>query len=470
MLRTKKAGSGGGHWLLCGVTRGVMVTNRMNESMTLTGHVSKLRAAMRDFPPLLWSFIYFFFLLTGYYVLRPVRDAMGATADVEAVFSPAMIAWFAGHGIALGDFTLQALFTGTFACMILLQPVYGWLVSRFPRRVFLPLVYLGFIACLLGFYVAFHREATGRGAVFFIFTAVFNLFAVSVFWSFMADVFSNEEAKRVYGYIGAGGTLGGLTGPWLTKTLVVGLGVANMILLSIICLTVCLFCILRLGKWAKQAERTRGRSNDDAMGGRILEGLRLIARDPLLRALTMLMFFGVGVGTLLYNQQREIAQHFAQDAFRTQFYSNIDLWINLLTLLIQVFLTRRILTHYGVGPALLIPALAVLAGFALLSASPLPIWVAVVQIATRAGEFSLGKPARETIYTRVDRESRYKAKSAIDTVIYRGGDLAFSWVHKGLLVFGSHVVFGGGVLIAAAFTFSAWRVNREQAKLPAEPR
>ncbi|MFA6986019.1 MAG: MFS transporter [Arenimonas sp.] len=442
----------------------------MTESISLSQHALRLRAALREFPPLLWSFLYFFFLLTGYYVLRPVRDAMGAAADVEAVFSPAMIAWFAERGIALGDFTLQALFTGTFVCMVLLQPAYGWLVSRFRRRVFLPVVYLLFIACLAGFYVAFFREMPGRGALFFIWVAVFNLFAVSVFWSFMADVFSNAEAKRVYGYIGAGGTLGGLTGPWLTRSLVVELGVANMMLLSIVCLAICLVCILRLAEWARQAERTRGRSDDDAMGGRVLEGLRLIARDPLLRALTVLMFFGVGVGTILYNQQREIAQLLAEDAFRTRFYSNLDLWINLLTLVIQVFLTRRVLTNYGVGPALMIPALAVLAGFALLSASPLPVWVAVVQIATRAGEFSLGKPARETIYTRVDRQSRYKAKAAIDTVIYRGGDLAFSWVHKGLSAFGSSVVFGGGVLIAAAMTFGAWRVVREQARLPAESR
>jgi len=154
---------------------------------------------------------------------------------------------------------------------------------------------------------------------------------------------------------------------------------------------------------------------------------------------------------------------------RTQFYSNLDLWINCLTLLIQVFLTRRVLTTYGVGPALMIPALAVLAGYALLTASPLPMLVAMVQVATRAGEFSLGYPARETIYTRVDRQSRYKAKAAIDTVIYRGGDLTFAWVHKGLAIFGSSAVFGGGLLVAAAMTFGAWRVVREQARLPAGP-
>jgi len=441
----------------------------MPESMALPQRLARLQAALRDYPPLLWSFLYFFCLLTGYYVLRPVRDAMGASADVEAVFPRGMIDWFTARGMALGDFTLQVLFTGTFICMVALQPVYGLLVSRFPRRIFLPVVYLVFIACLLGFYVAFHREMPGRGAAFFIWLAVFNLFAVSVFWSYMADIFANQEAKRLYGYIGAGGTLGGLTGPALTKALVVQIGVANMMLVSVGFLLLCVFCIIRLAPWAKRAELARGlASGEDAMGGRVLEGLRLIARDPLLRALAMLMFFGVGIGTLLYNEQREIAQHVLEDTFRTRFYSNIDLWINLLVLVIQVFVTRRLLTRYGVAPALLIPAFAILFGFGVLTMSPLPILVAVVQILTRAGEFSLGKPARETIYTRVDRESRYKAKAAIDTVVYRGGDLTFAWVHKGLSAFGSSVVFGAGLLVAAGMTASAFRVIREQAKLPAD--
>ena len=197
------------------------------------------------------------------------------------------------------------------------------------------------------------------------------------------------------------------------------------------------------------------------------EGLRRIATDPLLRAFAVLMFFGVGVGTLLYNEQAAIARAFYPDAeSRTAYYANIDLAINLVTILVQVFLTRTLLVRFGVAPVLLIPAAAILLGFAALTASPLPLLVAVVQVATRAGEFSLAKPARETIYTRVDREARYKAKAAIDTVVYRGGDLAFAWLHKLMVVSGSQAVFAGGILVAGAFTASAWRVVKEQAKLP----
>jgi len=446
----------------------------MDQGKDTAGRFDHLRGALRDYPPLIWSFLYFFCLLTGYYVMRPVRDAVAASNDPAMVFPPAMVEWFAVRGVDLGDFQIQALFTGTFLSMLLLQPVYGALVSRFPRRVFLPVVYLVFIACLFGFYVAFDMDMPGRGGAYFIWVAVFNLFAVSVFWSFMADIYTDPEARRLYGFIAAGGTVGGLLGPEITSRLVNQLGVGNMLLVSAGFLILCLVCILRLGPWARERERQRGSVvEDEAMGGRVLEGLRRIAADPMLRALAFLMFFGVGVGTLLYNEQNAIVREMtagnpAAAEQATAFFSTIDKWINWVVLVVQVFLTRMLLTRFGVAPLLMVPALAILAGFCVLFASPLPMLVAVVQVMTRASEFSLSKPARETIYTRVDREARYKAKAAIDTVVYRGGDLAFAWLHKAMAVFGSSAVFAGGVLVAGAFTASAWRVVKEQAKLPAD--
>ena len=430
--------------------------------------VVRFRAALRDSPPLWWSLLYFFSLLSGYYVLRPVRDAMGASGDVLAVFPPWLVNWSQRSGFALADYTLQILFTGTFICMVLLQPVYGALVSRFPRRIFLPVVYLVFIACLLFFYWAFNHELPGRGAAFFIWAAVFNLFAVSVFWSFMADVFSNENAKKVYGYIGAGGTIGALLGPVITRSLVQRIGVGDLLLVSVAFLCLCLFCILMLRPWAVRREQQLGEaSGEQAMGGSVWAGLRLVWSNPLLRALAMLMFFGVGVGTLLYNEQAAIARKFfIEDDARTAYYANIDLAVNMLTILVQVFLTRWLLRRHGVAPLLLLPAIAILIGFSLLTLSPLPVLVAIVQVVTRAGEFSLAKPARETLYTRVDRESRYKAKAVIDTVVYRGGDLTFVWVHKLLAAFGSQAVFLAGVGVATGMTLGAWRVIQAQRRLP----
>ena len=420
-----------------------------------------------DSPALWWSLLYFFSLLTGYYVLRPVHDAMGASADAQAVFPQTMIDWATQMGFDLGNFTLQVLFTGTFLCMVLLQPVYGALVSRFPRRVFLPLVYLFFIACLVFFYWAFKHSMPGRGAAFFIWVAVFNLFAVTVFWSYMADVFDNEGAKRVYGYIGAGGTVGALTGPTITSLLAERIGVANLLLVSAVFLTFCLYCIMKLRPWAVRREQLNNEvSGEKAMGGSVLAGLRLVWKDPLLRALAMLMFFGVGVGTLLYNEQAAVARKLLEDTTRTAYYARLDWGVNLLTIVVQVFLTRWLLRRYGVAPLLLIPACAILLGFAILTASPLPALIWVVQVMTRAGEFSLAKPARETLYTRVGREERYKAKAVIDTVIYRGGDLSFVWLHKLLSVFGSSIVFLTGAGVASAMAYSAWRVIRAQENLP----
>ena len=179
----------------------------MTEATATTGRFGRFRDALGESPPLLWSFLYFFCLLSGYYVLRPVRDAMGASSDVAAVFPPVLIGFFAERGIPLKELVLQVLSTCTFLLILLAQPLYGALVSRFPRRVFLPALFGFFITCLLGFYILFHSDIAGRGMVFFLWVTVFNVFSVSVFWSFMADVFDSFEARKYYGYIGAAGTV-----------------------------------------------------------------------------------------------------------------------------------------------------------------------------------------------------------------------------------------------------------------------
>jgi AAA family ATP:ADP antiporter len=432
---------------------------------------TRLREALRESPPLIWAFVYFFCLLSGYYVLRPVREAMGASADVTTVFPPAMIAFFTAHGIELGNFTLQVLFTGTFLIMLLLQPAYGFLVSRYPRRVFLPVVYGFFIATLLVFYAMFHWNVPGRGMAFFLWLAVFNLFAVAVFWSFMADVFSSEQARAYYGYIGAAGTIGALLGPVLVRSLVGQLGVGSMMLVSAGFLAICMLCIFRLRGWAVKRERERNLvSGEIPMGGDVLGGLKLIAREPVLRWLAVMVLFGVGVGTLLYNEQAAIVRRLYTDsAASAQFYANIDLAVNGLTLLLQLTVTRTLLSRFGIGPALLIPGGAIIVGYAVLAASPLPLMVAVVQVIVRTGEFALAKPARETIYTRVGRQWRYKAGAAIDTVIYRGGDLSFGWLHKGLSLLGSsRAVFVAGLVLALGMTAGAWRLLRAAQRLPSE--
>jgi ATP:ADP antiporter, AAA family len=430
-----------------------------------------LRKAMVEVPALPLAALYFFCLLCGYYVLRPVRDAMGASPEVQAIFPRGLVEWTTARGWDLGDFTLQLLFTCTFISMLVLQPLYGALVSRYPRRVFLPVVYAVFIACLFGFYLLFDQQVTGRGIAFFVWVAVFNLFAVSVFWSYMSDIFSNQAARLFYGFIGVGGTLGAMTGPLITKYFSKQLGVANLLLVSIGFLLLCLIFIVLLAQHAKRAEQERGtKNNDEVIGGSIWAGFKIVRDDPMLRAFAMLMFFGVGVGTLLYNEQAAIAKQIVSDEARTAFYANIDFWINVLTLTVQLVITPFVLFRYGVLPLLLIPAIAITLGYGALAAMPIPMLVAVVQIMTRAGEFSMSKPARETIYTRVNRETRYKAKAFIDTAVYRGGDLSFVWLHKFIASFGSMVVFVVGIFVALGMTFGAWKVIKEQEKLPPSPK
>lgn len=431
---------------------------------------AQIRESSRQTPALVWSFLYFFCLLCGYYVLRPVRDAMGASSEVEAVFPQAIIDFFAGHGIALQELVLQVLATCTFILVLIAQPLYGALVSNYARRVFMPVLFGFFIICLFVFYALFHSQISGRGMAFFLWVTVFNVFSVSVFWSFMADVFSSHEARKYYGYIGAAGTIGAFTGPILTRSLAEELGIANLMLVSAGFLSVCLLCIWRLRQWAVQRERKAGQDNESAMGGEILAGLKLIAKEPLLRWLAALVFLGVGIGQLLYNQQSVIAREgFSTAEERTAFYAGIDIAVNVLALGVQLFATRWLLSRWGLASVLLIPMAALLIGFAVLTASPLPMMVGIVLVVTRSNEFSLMKPGRETIYTLVDRQWRYKAGASIDTAFYRGGEISFSWIYKGLSAFGSQTVFGVGLLVACVMTFCSLGVLREARKLPERP-
>ncbi len=410
-----------------------------------------LGAATGEGAALGWSFLYFFSLLAAYYVLRPVRDALGT------------------------PYPLQWLFLCTFVVMLCLVPAYGHLVARIPRRRLLPTIYLIFIACLVFF---FGLMSSGHGGVlrdagFFVWVAVFNLFAVSVFWSFMSDIFDNDQAKRLFGAIGAGGTAGTLVGSTLTITLVKYIGVPNMLLVSAALLGLSLVCIFNLIPWAVRQEKRRGwRSGEDAIGGSIFGGAMLIGRSRFLIACCCLMFFGVAVGTLLYNQQQAYARLAIPDRDeRAHYFAILDFAINTLVLLMQLSITRLLMTRFGVGPMLIFPAVLVGTGFALLTASPLPLLMSVVQVITRAGNFALIQPARESLFTRVDRESRYKSKNFIDTVVYRGGDLTFAWVHTGLtqvLGFGLAGVALVGIAMATCMGLASAWVVRESRRLPAK--
>ena len=394
-----------------------------------------------------WAFVYFFLLLASYYILRPLRDEMGIAGGIDK---------------------LPWVFTGTFVAMLVAVPLFGWITARLPRRRFLPLVYVFFIFNLLLFFAAFQVDAwrVTTARAFFIWVSVFNLFVVSVFWSFMVDLFSSPQGKRLFGLIAAGGTAGAISGPTLTAVLVGPLGPINLLLLSALLLAGAVLCIRQLGQWS--AQRPTAQAEQAPLGGSILAGLNLIVRSPYLLGLALFMLLFTTLSTFLYFEQAHIvAKSFANAAERTRFFALLDLGVNTLTVLTQVLITSRLLTRLGVAGSLaLVPLLSAL-GFALLALTPVLAALAGFQVLRRAGEYAVTRPARELLYTVVDRETKYKAKNALDTLVYRGGDALAGWLFSGLKAIGLSFATIAWIAVPLALAWAAvalW-LGRRQAAL-----
>ncbi len=402
---------------------------------------------------LLWSFAYFFCLLCGYYILRPLREEMGVAGGVR---------------------NLQWLFTGTFAAMLLAVPLFGGVVARFPRRRVVPLVYRFFILNILVFYflLTFDGGRVYVARAFFIWVSVFNLFVVSVFWSFMADLFSNEQGKRLFGFIAAGGTAGAVLGPSITILLAAPLGPVNLLLISALLLEGAVFCIHRL------LRISGGRSDDpdnpgreEAVGGSIFAGAIRVLQSPYLLGICLYIFLYTATSTFLYFQQAHIVRGaFDDPAQRVQVFSLMNLLVNVLTLTTQLFLTGRLMTRFGVAAALaFLPVVAALAFTGLAAAPVLPVLIAA-QVFRRASNFAISRPAREVLFTVVGREEKYKSKNFIDTVVYRGGDAVTGWVYAGLGAAGLGLsgIAALTVPIAAAWAGLAVLLGKKQEKLSKE--
>ncbi len=388
---------------------------------------------------LLLSFLYFFSLLAAYYVLRPVREEMAVQ------FGPDRAHW---------------LFTGTFVCMLLLVPVYGAIVSKFRRRIFIPAIYAVFVVCLLGLHSLFAlaERPAWLPPAFVIWLSVFNLYAVSVFWSFMADVWEPGDAKRWFGVIAGGGTAGGIVGPTLTKLLVSKIALSGLMLVGAGLLVLALLCSLGLSGTAKRREHGRPLEDAPPIGGTVLAGVRLIRDRAELRPLVLMMFLGVLMGSMIYLQQlAAVNAAFSDSHERTEFFASIDFSVNLLTLLAQLLITRQILTRIRMDKVLMIPPLLACASFVVLAVAP-TVWVlTVIQVVTRAGRFAITEPAFANLYTSVDREVRYKTKNFIDTAVYRFGDLSSAWMVAGLTHLG--VVLGGFAVLGSALSLCMTRVG-----------
>lgn len=404
----------------------------------------------RERAALLIAFVYFFGLLTSYYMLRSVREAMGVR------FGPEHYNW---------------LYTGTFACMLLAQPVYGALVSRFPRRVFVPVVYAFFLLCIVGFLAVWQvpQWRDGMALVFYIWLSVANLFTVSVFWSYMTDVFDEHQAKRVFGFIAAGGSAGGLTGAGLTMLLAGSIDIDGVLLVSFAFLGLSFACAILLGRYARQAS---GRADADAMdaliGGTSLAAFRLVIEQIPLRWLSLLMVLsGIGGGILYLQQGFMVRELFADDALRAAYFARIDLLTNLLALLLEIFLARWMFLRLGTARLMTLMPLLLMAGLGALVVIPTAFMIGLFQVLSRGVRFAFGEPAIASCYTTLDREVRYKGKGFIDTFVYRLSDVLTQWSIKGLswLDMGVGGVFAVGAVMAgvtAAVGYVAGRQHEER--------
>lgn len=383
-----------------------------------------------EFPRVVAAFGAFFLILCSYYILRPVRDEMA---------------------VQFGTNRLQWLFSATFVFTLLAVPLFGWVARSLPRHYIIPAVYGFLIINLLGFQSAFVSGMTaGIAAAFFIWLSVFNLFVVSLFWSRLSDCFLTEEAHRLYGYIAAGGTCGALAGPAITAALARHVATEHLLALSTGLLAAAMLCMLTL--------RTRSQAGSASvrpLGGSVVAGIPLTLRVPNLRGIAVLVICYTTVSTVMYIEfVGLVGAEYSTAHARTAFFARVDLGVNASALTLQLLGTRKLVGRFGLKVALaVIPAL-MLAGLTVLAAWRTLAGFAAMQVLHRAGEYAIGKPGREMIYTTVDAESRYKAKNFIDTAVYRASDATSAWAIAGLRSVGMDTL-----LFAAIPAALFWLVN-----------
>jgi len=382
--------------------------------------MKKLFAKIVDVKPnelrALWlGFAFHFIILTAYYIVKPIRDGIAASNRLEA---------------------LPWMFTATLAVMLVANAVYGAIVARMERRKFIPFAYAFFILMLLLFFVLMRSgppaQQVWTGRAFFVWVSVFNLFNTAIFWAFMTDLFTVEQGKRLYAFIAVGGTLGAIVGAYLTKNLIRDLGQANLIAISAAMFAVVCFLVRYFPRsYTGHAETSSTR--EEPIGGSPWSGITHIARSPYLFGLAAVILLYTMTSTWAYFQQTTLASAALKTpADRTVFSSTLEIWVNCITLGIQIFLTGRFLKWFGVAFTLTaLPFLSML-GFGAMAIAPSLAMLACFQVVRRAGAYALMRPSREILFTVLKREDKYKVKGITDTLGYRVGDQLGSWSYGGL--------------------------------------
>jgi AAA family ATP:ADP antiporter len=364
--------------------------------------------------PVGWAFLYFFCLLCGYYILRPVRDEMAIEGGVQ-------------H--------LPWMMTATFVTLLLVTPLFGWLSARVSRHRLLQIVYAFFALHLVLFFVAMisHLSPQWAARTFFVWLSVFNLFVVSMFWSVMADLFTPAQGARLFGVIAAGGSIGAMVGPLLTTGLTYLIPIPALLLISVGFLVACGLCVYQLDRWAKSRPSRQIDRQGEPIGGSIWAGIRLALSSPYLLSICLYLFFLTTTATFLYlEQMRLVSEQIPSPEGRTRLFALIDLVVNVFTFLTQVIVTSRVISRFRLASALVVLPVASAIGFGIIAVMPLLTVFVIFTIVRRVGEYALAKPAREVLFTVLSREEKYKAKNFIDTAVSRGGDAATGWLVNGV--------------------------------------
>jgi len=406
-----------------------------------------------------WCWLYIFAVLSSYYILRPIRDQMGVAGGVN---------------------NLPWLFTGTLAGMVLLNLPFAYLVKKLPRSRFIPLTYRFFALNIVLFAIALHvaspQQEIWVGRIFFIWASVYNLFVVSVFWQLNVDLFSPEQGKRLFGFIAAGATIGAIVGSAVTASLARYVSPTMLMVGAALLLEVAVFSVGRLGKLSpvlhhRPGDLAAASADEKPVGGSVLAGITHAFRSPYLLAVSAFLLLYAVTSTFVYFQQAAIVSHsFADRGAQTSFFASIDLGVNSLALVFQLFFTGRLIVLLGVALALaLLPALTML-GFAALALTPSLGVIAAFQIIRRAADYAIARPTREVIYTVVSREDRYKTKGFIDTFVYRLGDQVGAWAMAPLNGVGARAASLAAIAVAALWLLNALWLSRRQQSLEAEER
>ncbi len=391
-----------------------------------------------EWPRLAIAFTYFFFLLGGYFMLRPLRGTVAAyNSDV-----------------------LHWLYTATFVTMLIMVPIFGFLVSRFRRGQFIPAIYLFFSANLLFFLLSFDGAATPIPIqrAFYVWLSVFNLFVVSVFWSFMADIFKPGQAQRLFGFIMAGGSIGAIIGPRLTAGMAAESGEQGIMTISLVCLLIATLLAVVLGRY--QSNTTQEQS--EKIGGSVWEGAISVFKSEYLLFACLMMLLHNLTSTFLYNGLAVfVNERIVGFNERTVFFANVDFAVQIIAFSLQFFITSRLIASLGMARTLAGVPLILAGGFVLLGSTLGLVLFAAIQVLQRSMNYGILGPSKEMLFTVVNREIKYKSKNFIDTAVYRGSDVAASWIFKGL----THSGLGLGQIafvylpVLGLWAWGAWRLG-----------